>query len=78
MGSTNIARVVGWIASIVVGFAAEHGMTLDPATVTAIMIGVYSLVHRLVSKKTNPGDAATSEVAKVDKDVQNTAEYQKP
>lgn len=66
---TNIARIIGVIAAFLAGqivtYASHHGLTLDPAElttfITTTMIGAYALVHRLISKKTNEGDAATPE-----------------
>lgn len=66
----NIARIFGvvaaFLAGVLVKFAADHGLTLDAEevtlTMTTIMLAVYAAVHRLTSKRTNPPDAATSEV----------------
>lgn len=49
--STMIPRLIGAVASSIVGYALEHWhVTLDPATITAIMLGFYTVVHQLVTK----------------------------
>lgn len=67
-------RLFGVIASFVVGKAAERGLTLDPAEVTTLAIATYALMHRLVSKKVNPGDAAKAAVVVEEKAVVASAE----
>lgn len=65
-----IARFVGGIAaSLASWLSIKYGITLEPETtqgVVAVGVGVafivYSIVHRLVSKKTDPADKATTPV----------------
>ncbi len=62
-----LPRVLGVIASGIAGKAAEHGISVDPATVTGLMLAVYAGVHRLASKHLNPGDSAKSVLIKEEK-----------
>ncbi len=67
---TNIARIVGLLAAFVAGtivkVASAHGITLDTSemqvVLTTVMLGVYALVHRVISKKSNPQDVAAPEI----------------
>lgn len=66
-------RLLGALAALIVGKAAQKGLTLDPAEVTTGMIAVYALGHRLVSKKLNPGDATKDVLIQQDKDIVENA-----
>jgi hypothetical protein len=66
-----LSRILaGWIAALVVYLNAKFGVTLDGDTQTAILtlaLGlfstIYSIVHRVIDKQLNPGDAASSHLA---------------
>lgn len=60
-------RALGLAAAWVVGEAAKRGLTLDPEELTVAMIATYSFLHRVISRKTNPGDAAKSILVQEDK-----------
>lgn len=62
-----VPRVVGVLAAWLVGWAAEHKMALDEETIVVLMLAAYSFLHRAISNRVNPGDAATSSVAKQEK-----------
>jgi uncharacterized membrane protein (DUF441 family) len=73
---TSLSRIAALIASFLVGWAATKGLTLDPLEITAIVLGVFQLVHVLVSKKTNPTNATgTVEKSVLENTVSHTAEY---
>lgn len=72
MNFGNILRVLGPRAlGILAGYAstklAEKGVTADPATLIAIGTTVYAAVHKAISSKVNPGDAANGRVANAEK-----------
>lgn len=50
----------------------SSGVAVDPASLTAIGLAAYSLVHKAVSSKTNPGDAASRRVTEAVKDAAAT------
>jgi small basic protein len=66
-----LSRIIaGWIAALIVFLNAKFGVTLDGDTQAAILtlgLGlfstIYSIAHRLIDKKLNPGDAASSHLA---------------
>lgn len=65
---TGILRVIGpRVAGVLAGWAsaklAEKQITVDPATLIAIATATYAGVHKVISAKVNPGDAATGRVA---------------
>lgn len=62
-----IPRLVGILGSLAAGKAAEVGLTLDPAELTTLAITTYALLHRAISKKLNPGDAAKQAVVEKEK-----------
>lgn len=45
-----IGRLLAILASLLVGKAAEYGLTLDPAELTTLMLGVYAGLHTLYRK----------------------------
>lgn len=71
-----LSRIIaGWIAAVVAFMNAKYGITLDGDTQTAIMTlffaiasSVYAIVHRVIDKKLNPGDAASSHYASQEKE----------
>lgn len=62
-------RVVAAGAAVLVTKAAQHGLTLDPVEVGGFLLGVYGLVHKAISSKVNPGDAAKGRLATAEKDA---------
>ena len=62
-------RLIAVIASLLSAKLAERQVTVEPETLTAIMIGVYAGVHKAVSSQVNPGDAATGRVSDAIKDA---------
>jgi hypothetical protein len=66
-----ISRIIaGWVAALVVYLNTKYGISLDGDTQAAILtvsLGIfttiYSIAHRLIDKKVNPGDAASSHLA---------------
>lgn len=62
-------RIGGAAVGFIVAKAAEKGITVDPATVTAIALGAYGVAHKVISSKVNPGDAASGKLASAEKDA---------
>jgi uncharacterized membrane protein len=66
-----LSRIIaGWVAAFVAYLSTKFGVTLDAETqagILAVLLGifttVYSIVHRVLDKKINPGDAASSHLA---------------
>lgn len=69
-----IAGIVGWIVGGMVAFLASKGIDIDKdsqQTIIEYTVGlviplggvVAAIVHKIVAKYTNPGDAATSQLA---------------
>lgn len=56
-------RLLAAIAAMASTKLAEKGITVDPATLVGIGLGTYAAVHKALSAKVNPGDAATGRVA---------------
>jgi len=65
---TNIARILAVIVSALVTWLAAKGINVSPDTQAAIVSTVslasYALVHRIISKFSNPRDVATSSARK--------------
>lgn len=62
------------VGSIAAWLAGKYGIVLDEETTTSLVAGmvgifgiVYAVVHRLIDRKLNPGDAAASSIAKAEK-----------
>lgn len=73
---TNILRVLGPRlvaagAAVLVTKAAEKGVTLDPTEVAGVLVGSYAAIHKAISSKINPGDAASGRVAAAEKSAAN-------
>jgi hypothetical protein len=47
--------------------ARSTGVVVDPATLTGLALAVYAAVHKGISAKVNPGDAANGRVASAEK-----------
>lgn len=70
-----LARLVaGWVATLAVYLETRYQIILDPNTKAALVTGavgifgtVYPIVHRLIDKIVNPGDAASSHLASAEK-----------
>lgn len=52
-----IAVIAGWGAT---KLTEMTGIVVDPVTLNAIGLAIYAIVHRLIDKKVNPVDAASS------------------
>lgn len=63
LGPRALGIAAGWISTKL----AERGVTTDPATLIALGTTVYATVHKAVSSKVNPGDAASGRVATAEK-----------
>jgi hypothetical protein len=59
----------GWATTKI---AEKTGLIVDPASLNAAALAAYATVHRVVSSKVNPGDAATKELATAEKDAART------
>ncbi len=61
---TNIARITAVAVSALVAWLAAKGIEVSPDTQAAIVstvsLATYALVHRVISKFSNPKDVATS------------------
>lgn len=66
------SRLIAVVVSVVVAKAAQKGLTLDPAEVGGLVLGAYATVHRGVSSRINPGDAAKGRLADAEKDASDT------
>lgn len=66
---TFLPRLAAVVASVIVGKAAQHGLTLDPVETTGIILGTYAGAHRLVNSKFNKGDAAKLRVAEAENEA---------
>jgi len=55
-----LPRVLGVVAGVVASKLTEmSGVVVDPVALQGIALAVYSLVHRGISSKVNPVDAAS-------------------
>lgn len=73
------SRVIGaWVAAAAVYLSSKFGIVLDDNAQEQIMAGaiavafalaqtIYAIVHRVIDKRVNPGDAASSHLAAVEK-----------
>lgn len=69
-----IAIIVGWAAA---QLAVRFGFQVDSATqaqlvehivnIVVLLLGVYAMSHKWLNKWINPGDAASSNITKVEK-----------
>jgi hypothetical protein len=62
-----IALAVTWLAAKGINLDAETQSNLKDLIETAIFVVVYAVSHRTIDKKANPGDTASSHLAKVAK-----------
>lgn len=46
-----VPRAAGFLAALLVTWAARKGVTLDGEALTGTFVGVYALVHRLFAAK---------------------------
>lgn len=70
-----LSRIIAaWIAGLCGWLMAKYGIGIDPANqaelvghlvgvIIPVMTTIYAVAHKLLSKKTNPGDAASSHLA---------------
>ncbi len=71
MLSTVAPRLVAAVASVIVTKALAHGVTLDPTETTGAMLAAYAAIHKAISSRVNPGDAAKGRVAAAEKKAAN-------
>lgn len=64
---TVLPRVVAAVAGVIVGKAAQHGVTLDPTETTGVILAAYAGIHKAINSQVNPGDAAKGRVADAEK-----------
>lgn len=64
---TVLPRLAAAAAAVIVGKAAQHGVTLDPVETTGVVLGAYGALHKAINSKVNPGDAAKGRVADAEK-----------
>lgn len=69
-----LPRVLAVLTAFLVAKAAELGFTLQAETVTAIMLMVYALAHRTISKSVNPGDSIKTVLVEEEKAVVKASE----
>jgi hypothetical protein len=66
--SAILPRVIGIGAAWITQKTAEKtGIVVDPASLNVAALAAYALVHRAVSSKLNPGDAAKPRMVEADK-----------
>jgi hypothetical protein len=63
-----VSRLVGALVGALAGVASTKlGIVVDPATqasvTTAVVVGAYGVVHKMLDKKLNPGDTAATPVS---------------
>ncbi len=66
--------IAAWVASLAAYVETKYGIVLDPDTKANLAVGaiavygtIYPIVHRLLDKKWNPGDAASAHQAVAEK-----------
>lgn len=62
-------RVLGAAAAWAATKLAEKGIVTDPSTLIGIALSAYAVVHKAVSSKVNPGDAASGRMATAEKEA---------
>jgi hypothetical protein len=68
--SAIVPRALGIAAAWLTQKAAEKtGVIVDPASLTAAGLVAYAAIHRAVSSKLNPGDAASRRMVNADKNA---------
>lgn len=65
MPQTDIHKVAGYLAGLLVTWLARKGFNLDVETTTALFVGVMTLVGTIIAKYTNPTGANASDARKV-------------
>jgi hypothetical protein len=65
-------RLAAAAGAVVVAKAAKLGVTLDPTETTGLILGSYAAIHKAISSKVNPGDAAKGRVADAEKTASQT------
>ena len=72
-----LPRLAALLAAWLVAEAAKRGLTLDPEELAVLILSAYALVHRLLSRWLNPGDAAKGAIIAEEKRVVRSAELAK-
>lgn len=54
-------------AAWIVTWGTKKGYALDQQEVVVLMLTIYAIVHRLISKVVNPGDATKATLIREDK-----------
>jgi uncharacterized membrane protein len=63
-----VSRIVGAVIGALAGaLSTKVGIQVDPSTqasiTTAVVVGAYGVVHKIVDKKLNPADTASTRLA---------------
>lgn len=66
-------RVVAALAAGATTKLAEKGITVDPGTLISIGFGTYGIIHKAISSRVNPGDAASGRMAEAEKRAVDTS-----
>lgn len=59
MFNVLIPQLAGFLAGLVVAYAAAHGLTLNQAEVAGVFVAVWRVVEGLVASKVNPANVAS-------------------
>ena len=69
---TVLPRLAAAVGGVVVGKAAQKGLTLDPMEVQGVILAGYAGLHQLINSKVNPGGGAKLRLAEAEKEAVNT------
>ncbi len=63
-----VSRVIGAVVGALTGIlSTKAGIEIDPSTqaslTAAVVVGAYGVAHRVLDKKLNPADSASSKLA---------------
>ncbi len=70
VGPRLVAIAAAWVSAEI---TKRFNVTVEPESLTVIMLGTYAGVHKAISAKVNPGDAATERVGDAIKDAAGEA-----
>lgn len=71
-------RLVAAAAGMAAAKLAEKGVSVDPAVLIGFGMGTYATVHKVISSKVNPGDAASGRMATAQKEASDTGTAVQP
>lgn len=55
-------KIAGFLAALLVAWAAQHNMALSETQVTATFIGIFKIIETLLSRWLNPGNVTAPEL----------------